>query len=547
MDLGLNVFQLAQGWVSLLWQKLTNLRREREKELNALADIFGDPVELARFYIEPDCQQVNPADYLEDEAIVREPLFNRIQTFISGASTRQNNQLFILSDAGMGKTSALLMLKLGHMMSFWPKDYDCVLLKLGSKSLEDISAVNEKRKTVLLLDALDEDPTAWGHVAERLTDILRATKPFLRVIITCRTQFFQARHDPFNRRGQVEIGGFLCPVVYASLFTDQQVIQYIRLRFPTEMMDEAWVARAKYIVNKMGFLRMRPMLLAHLPDLMESRENIWNEYSIYRALVDAWLLREQRKAYENDPLYSDRLRLACRYAAFQMHQSERAYFSRVETEVLNRVAGATDGRSIDLGGRSLLNRDSNGNYRFSHYSIQEFLVLEYLLANPTVAKKRSVRTTDFMNQMAVAWFLQASPSERAAVDLAFINFSGAHLDDCHLQGVNFSNCRMDGATFRNSDLSYANLKGTSLVGTDLCGAKLAATRFDGADIKGATFADTQVEGAVFHLAMCDLHTRWPHSTPLLHLGAISPPKPSDEVARATPATGVDANLPSVPD
>lgn len=69
-----------------------------------------------------------------------------------------HTQLFILSDAGMGKTSLLLMLKLAHLFSFWPKRYNCLLLKLGPDTLERLRAHPNKGDTVLLLDALDEDP-----------------------------------------------------------------------------------------------------------------------------------------------------------------------------------------------------------------------------------------------------------------------------------------------------------------------------------------------------------------------------------------------------
>jgi hypothetical protein len=227
MGFELDQFQLAKNWLPKLWGRLLEIRAERKQTLELLADTFGDPISLSKYYIEPDCQQVNPADYSEDEAIVREPIFRRIEAFLSGDAMRTNNQLFILSDAGMGKTSALLMLKLAHLTSFWPRRYDCELLKLGRTTLQDISGIQSKRNTVLLLDALDEDPNAWGNIRERLTEILQASKPFRRVVITCRTQFFEARHDPFNKRGQVEVSGYICPVVYASLFSDQQIESYL--------------------------------------------------------------------------------------------------------------------------------------------------------------------------------------------------------------------------------------------------------------------------------------------------------------------------------
>jgi hypothetical protein len=77
------------------------------------------------------------------------------------------NQMFILSDAGMGKTSLLLMLKLTHLTRFWPQQYHCELLKLGADTLDRVKALRAAGDTVLLLDALDEDRTAWGKIEQR--------------------------------------------------------------------------------------------------------------------------------------------------------------------------------------------------------------------------------------------------------------------------------------------------------------------------------------------------------------------------------------------
>jgi len=74
----------------------------------------------------------------------------------------------------MDKTSLLLMLKLTDLLGFWPKRYRCRLHKLGPATLEAIQQHENKGDTVLLLDALDEDPLAWGRTGERL---LRSCRP----------------------------------------------------------------------------------------------------------------------------------------------------------------------------------------------------------------------------------------------------------------------------------------------------------------------------------------------------------------------------------
>lgn len=68
----------------------------------------------------------------------------------------------------MGKSSLLMMLKLTHLTQFWPSGLDFRLLKLGPKTLEEIGGIRRRRKTVLLLDALDEDPATWGLIDDRI-------------------------------------------------------------------------------------------------------------------------------------------------------------------------------------------------------------------------------------------------------------------------------------------------------------------------------------------------------------------------------------------
>ena len=111
-----------------LYKKLTQIWETRDKEFDVISDIFGDPRTLAQYYIQPDCQQHNPTDYDEDSicSFVRSGIFKTINHFLERDTVERDgrNQMFVLADAGMGKTSLFMMLKLSQMLSFWPKDYD---------------------------------------------------------------------------------------------------------------------------------------------------------------------------------------------------------------------------------------------------------------------------------------------------------------------------------------------------------------------------------------------------------------------------------------
>ncbi len=179
------------AWINNLWDILIKKKTTHQKELEEINTItLGDPLEIARYYVEPDCQDVNPSDYYAIQSCAsEEPMMKKIDRFFQMPSfSRGDNQMFVLSDAGMGKTALLTMLKLMDLTSLWPKQKRCILKKLGKGTLDEIAEIKNRAGAILLLDSLDEDPAAYGRVRERLMEILRTTKDFYKVIITCRTQ-----------------------------------------------------------------------------------------------------------------------------------------------------------------------------------------------------------------------------------------------------------------------------------------------------------------------------------------------------------------------
>lgn len=490
------IFKFTNTWIQELFNKLLEVQRNKSMELNKIGDVFGDPLQLAKYYVEPDCQQFNPTDFDdEDSSIVREQIFKRFGTFLGGNVREGKHQLFVLSDAGMGKTSLLVMLKLANITSLWPKGYECILVKLGRNSLSEISKIKDRKEKVLLLDALDEDPHAWGRVTERIIEILRETYNFRRVVITCRTQFFSAGEDPFNRRGQVEIGGFLCPVIYNSLFTELQTEEYLKKRFANRKESKKFVKKAKGILKNMNSLKFRPMLLSHIEDFLEESQNNWNEYTIYETLLKAWLYREQRKPNKrNEQLSSiDELWKACRIFAcyLQKHglreMTENKLHNLIETESsLKHIP------KMDIKGRSLLNKNSRGDFRFSHYSIQEFLLVNSSIKKEINLKVENIVPTPLMNSFIVAW-LKSKPEEANLTDilkhydLSGANFARANLSNLKLHSVVMQNANLSNAIIQNTELKWSNLENCNLCGTNFSKSKLFWT-----SVKGALYDDNTV-------------------------------------------------------
>jgi uncharacterized protein YjbI with pentapeptide repeats len=484
---------------------------ERTKAFIRIDDIFGNSRDLAKYYIEPDCQQINPADELEDDAIstVRTNVFSTINQFLNRDIVARDggaSQMFILADAGMGKTSLLMILKLSHLLTFWPSHHHCELLKLGPDTLAQIDKIDDKSNTVLLLDSLDEDPQCKdGGTSERLVELLDKTKVFRRVIITCRTQFFPETNDSvFKTMGRISFKNFACPLVYLALFNDSQVKAYLKNRYPQGIKNYLWrednpkVAEAEKALNDIGSLQFRPFLLAHIEDITESALNGANEYELYDALTQTWLDREVGKLREKHKKEVNKgdLILVCVWLAETMHRNGKRTVTLEEIkrlclhdcrfEILSAKPEkiVEDISEIDIGTNSLLNRNSVGEYRFSHLSIGEFLLVYGVSNNIISGLKEPFLVSDKIRRFV--------GFARVTVPFHFVNHNGEYVCD----GLQLINKRgLQGRDLKGGGFSFAQLHGVDLIGADLSGAYLVNADLSGADLSGAHLSRADLRGA----------------------------------------------------
>jgi hypothetical protein len=379
-------------WTSAVQKVVSNNFEKNHYHLHTrLSDELGaDTKELARLYVEPDVQATNPADYNEDNpvAAVRFPVSDYLQRFLSRKFVEKDgtNVLFVLSDAGMGKSSLFAMLALSQIgVKNWPRDVKVEFFKIGLDTHERVSTVSDKQNTILLLDSLDEDQSTGHSINERISDLLNATLPFRQVLISVRTQYLPKGEEAFGEGpGFVRVGGYRCSLIYLAPFSDKQVQMYLenfykgsffdRLLEPVTGKQSAKVATAQEVCNQISSLQMRPMLLQHI-DRLSNEHNIsrsFSEFALYKDLVYTWLEREERK--EGGPKFED-LRNACIKLALMLQRTGARKISSDElTSVLGQSSGVERNLSlIDIESRSLVNKTSDGEWRFSHYSIQEFL------------------------------------------------------------------------------------------------------------------------------------------------------------------------------
>jgi hypothetical protein len=373
------------GIIAALWKLTPAIQRwwDRRTLLELSGEAYSaDDVRLyTRYYIQPDCQSVDPSGLEDFRRIVptRVPLFQAMDRILHNPGTERF--LIILADSGMGKTAFLLNYYARHRRRWWwqRRGIEIKLVPLNQPDAGDmIAAIPEvdRKKTVLFLDALDEDQKAIADHRKRLTELIELSKKFRSVVITCRSQFFPRDEEIPTETGVItglpskDRKGYSLQKLYLAPFTDEQVDTYLRRRYRRGRKRE----EARNIVRQIPDLVARPLLLTYVEDLTSSK-GINFSFQMYETVVAKWC---ERESYFVDP---GKLR------EFSECLAEEMFLQRGDRQ-MERIPGTElqplamrfniDLESWKLQGRSLLNRDAAGNYKFSHRSILEYLFVKRL-------------------------------------------------------------------------------------------------------------------------------------------------------------------------
>ncbi|MFN0101135.1 MAG: SUMF1/EgtB/PvdO family nonheme iron enzyme [Bryobacteraceae bacterium] len=344
-----------------------------------LIELGGDAKRYTRNYIQPDCQSVDPSGLEDFRRIVptRVPLSSAMDLMLRDAGTERF--LIILADSGMGKTAFLHNYYVRHRRLFWcrRRGIELKLVFLNKPDAgEAIAAVPDADRinTVLFLDALDEDQQAIADHRQRISELIRLSQKFRFVVITCRSQFFPKDEEIPTDTGVLKTDPtkgskqFSLQKLYLSPFTDKQVDGYLRRRYRWGRGRE----EARKVVRQIPDLVARPLLLTYVEDLTASK-GIEFAFQMYEAVVGKWCERES--AF----VAPDKLREFSECLAVEMflNRGDRQ-MERIPEADLWPLAERYNIKleRWKLSGRSLLNRDAAGNYKFSHRSILEYLFVK---------------------------------------------------------------------------------------------------------------------------------------------------------------------------
>ena len=399
------VSALLAGVTFLLTQTVVAFREWRKKRaLHTRLALGGygeqQLIRALRNYIPPKCQQIDPSGHEESRglAVVQESLFSTLDRELD--QPLDVRHLIVLADSGMGKTSAVLNYCARHLSSRRSRKFAVRVVHLGSPGAnESIVATPDKYRCVLFLDALDEDLRAVEDHHLRLGEILSLGREFRGVVVTCRTQFFSRDEEIPRETGVIKRGPraagegaeYIFHKLYLSPFTDSDVHRYLRRRYPIWRLLRRMKARE--MVKQIPHLTARPMLLAHIDDLVGRREQYRYSFELYAEMVDAWVERESGLVNAPEALLTFSKRMAVDIYINREHRGAER-IPTYEITLLAREWGIKLDSKI-LTGRSLLNRDAEGYYKFAHRSIMEHLFVQAAIAS---AELKDVVWTDQMLQ-----------------------------------------------------------------------------------------------------------------------------------------------------
>ena len=384
--------------VLTFFSKRRKWRKRYIKE--GLEHSFGDYLQSERqkCYIDTQSQGTPPHNYDEpDEAVAGSPRESLVKMFVDRVfkTENTNRHLYIIfAGSGMGKTTFAVQLFISYVRKYTENTLPFpiyILNMVDVKIVENIEALSKRlgngaHQTILILDALDENLKAAENFDVFRDCLENAIEPFKFVVITCRSQFF-ADDKSMPETSSIKMTTadknllkynkiYICP------FSPDDIDLYIKRKYKGKKRK-----KAKAIIGKCKHLMARPVLLAHIDDLLDEQESFQTEADIYEVLIEKWIQREVNHIANPDDRMNlmEKLKQFSKLLAVKIYQNWKDIgefkMSRTQLEEFCRTHHF-DTTKYQFRQRSLINHDTAGSYKFSHKSFLEYFLAKELFENP---------------------------------------------------------------------------------------------------------------------------------------------------------------------
>ncbi|MDR6459923.1 energy-coupling factor transporter ATP-binding protein EcfA2 [Chryseobacterium vietnamense] len=388
-------FGAILGVITYFFKYLFNLFLKRKNNLNLIPYYTDATLKAAKKkYIRTKCQNIDPSNEIEFNNnfafAVREDLLNFFLKNVFRIKQPEQKYYLILGDAGMGKTTFLLnlfRLYNKNLRNLIFSNEKIRLLPLGENFDElqkVISDIKEPEKTILLLDALDESNLFFHEETKNYSlffdKLISHVSNFKQVVITCRTNFFvNEKEEPYELKikkyNTIGNGYHIIKKVYISPFNKSDVKKYLNNTFPFWQIENK--NKAKRIILSTKDIFFRPMLLSYIEDLVKLNKSNFIKFEVYETLIEAWINRESLKYPDSERItFKQNLYYFTYELAIHIYNNykENGYFISFEDSQKIASKNNINLNELEIRSRTLLNRNSNGDYKFSHKTILECLL-----------------------------------------------------------------------------------------------------------------------------------------------------------------------------
>ena len=347
---------------------------------------FEQELKYGGIYVQPKIE-MEDKDKKKIVKLLRDYFFDEV--FVEG--TKNAERVFcILGDTGMGKTAALVNLFVDYVKHYRKGNipYDIWLYSLADQNVfEKINAVENKGKSILLLDAVDENNEAKydNTYNDFIKKLELAYQDFAFVVTTCRPQFFGDETEVFDTTRARRNGLLLkCKQLHLALFDDNQVGEYFNNLYYHDPNKQLKQKEAEKIVKKCPNIAQRPLVLSYIDDLVNDKDKDYETtLDIYDAIVTSLIRREVKKSSPdaNENMMQQWRELLSEVAGY-MYKNKKLSISLKEYEDIlseHNLKMPEDKKSFRQ--RSLLTRTTEG-FQFSHKSFYEYFMAYRFFANP---------------------------------------------------------------------------------------------------------------------------------------------------------------------
>lgn len=315
-------------------------------------------------------------EYYGDE-VKRKPLL--IDHFLKYEFNQKYGDKYylVLADCGMGKTTFLINLFYLAQKKL-KKEHPCVFVSLvRTDYLDQIKSIINKEKTILLLDALDENDLANRDFQAFISDLEDEIKDFYRVVITSRTHFFSnsEKEQIFSGKKANSPMEKMISVrkYYIAPFTDEDLKRYLHQQYRGKKYRQAW-----RVIEANKNLTVRPLILRFMDDFIQDNISFTYNFELYEYLFRKWILREVgNDTAKQESLYKECLLIAkAMYYQWMKHGRIGIYPSEIDEDVI-----IPNISKIQFRAHAMLNRTSDGMYKFAHLSYWEYLIARLALTD----------------------------------------------------------------------------------------------------------------------------------------------------------------------